>query len=47
MTESIKKYVLLGVLISGLGLVLYAMPEQPVFNEDVDAGLQLSSHFNK
>ena len=47
MTESIKKYILLGVLISGLSLVLYAMPEQQVFSEDVNAGMQLSGHFNK
>ncbi|VAX06904.1 hypothetical protein MNBD_GAMMA25-1522 [hydrothermal vent metagenome] len=46
MTESIKKYVLLGVLMSCLGLVLYAMPESPVVNEDMSASLQLSSQLN-
>ncbi len=41
MTESIKKYILLGVLISCLGLVLYAMPETPVLNNNMSASLQL------
>jgi len=47
MTNSIKKYILLGVLATGLGLTLYAMPEQPVLNEGLSAGLQLSGNFNK
>jgi len=42
MTESIKKYILLGVLISCLGLVLYAMPETPVLQSGMSASLQLS-----
>ncbi len=50
MIESLKKYVLLGFLISCLGLVLYAMPERPVLHEDVStglqSGLQLSSNLN-
>ncbi|HEB86459.1 MAG TPA: hypothetical protein ENI68_05530 [Gammaproteobacteria bacterium] len=35
MIESLKKYVLLGVLISCLGLVLYAMPERSVLHEEM------------
>ena len=42
MTESIKKYILLGVLISGLSAVLYVMPERPALNEGMSAGMQLS-----
>ena len=37
----LKKYILLGVLISGLALVLYAMPERPL-NENMRADLQSS-----
>ncbi len=44
MVDSLKKYILLGALISCLGLVLYAMPEQPVLNEGMSVGLQLSSN---
>ncbi|NOZ37999.1 MAG: hypothetical protein GXP11_08035 [Gammaproteobacteria bacterium] len=46
MIESLKKYVLLGFLISCLGLILYAMPDRPVLNEDISSGLQLSSNLN-
>ena len=44
MTESIKRYILLGVLVSCLGLVLYAMPESPALNDGMSAGLQLSGN---
>ncbi len=43
MTESIKKYMLLGVLIACLGLVLYAMPERPVGVEQPQS-MQISSN---
>ncbi|VAX14366.1 hypothetical protein MNBD_GAMMA24-1998 [hydrothermal vent metagenome] len=46
MIESLKKYVLLGFLISCLGLILYAMPDSPVVNEGINTGLQLSSNLN-
>lgn len=45
MIESLKKYILLGVLISGLALVLYAMPERPL-DENMSASLQFSSNLN-
>ncbi len=45
MIESAKKYILLGVLISGLALVLYAMPERPL-NDGMSASLQLDSNLN-
>ncbi len=35
MIESLKKYVLLGFLISCLGLVLYAMPERSILREEI------------
>ncbi len=45
MIASLKKYILLGVLISGLALVLYVMPERPL-NEGVSAGLQFGGNLN-
>ncbi len=43
MTESLKKYVLLGFLLCCLGLVLYAMPaERPILNEGMITGVQIS-----
>ena len=49
MIESAKKYILLGVLILGLALVLYVMPERPLnegMSAGMSAGLQLGSNLN-
>ncbi len=43
MIESAKKYILLGVLIFGLALMLYAMPERPL-NEGMSASLQFDGN---